>query len=114
MVLFSFQLTAPWVFQKPFRPLTLSMIVVLPMILFAFLYLRMAKTKQVLQEESQAEAKNAPRQLFWSQLSSSEGSCCTREAKRKGRKWRKALVASRSSRELSTFSLHIAVDRVET
>lgn len=60
-MLFSFQVTAPSVFQKPFRPLTLTIIVLLPMILFAFLYLRMDKTKQVLAEESLAEAKNAPR-----------------------------------------------------
>ena len=73
VVLFSFQVTAPSVFQKPFRPLTLTIIMLLPMILFAFLYLRMDKTKQVLAEESLAEAKNAPRHLR-----SSEHSCCSR------------------------------------
>eukprot|EP00913_Durusdinium_trenchii_P009310 g8749.t1 len=57
-VLVVFQVTAPWVFGKPFRPTTISIVLVMPLVLFLFLYLRMDKTKKVLAEESQAEARN--------------------------------------------------------
>ncbi|CAL1135132.1 unnamed protein product [Cladocopium goreaui] len=56
-VLVIFQITAPYAFSKPFRPSAISIVLLLPLVLFLFLYCRSGATKKVLEEESRAEAK---------------------------------------------------------
>eukprot|EP00435_Cladocopium_sp_Y103_P050646 s1218_g15.t1 len=56
-VLVIFQITAPYAFSKPFRPSAISIVLLLPLVLFLFLYCRSGATKKVLEEESLAKAK---------------------------------------------------------
>ena len=56
-VLVIFQITAPYVFSKPFRPLAITAVLSMPLVLFLFLFLRSDVTKKVLQEEAHAETK---------------------------------------------------------
>ncbi|CAJ1348868.1 unnamed protein product [Effrenium voratum] len=55
-VLIVFQITAPYVFGKPFRPSAFTVVLVLPVVLFAFLYCRSGTTKKALAAESTSEA----------------------------------------------------------
>jgi len=57
-VMIFFQFTAPAVFGKPFRPMSIAVVMVLPLVLFLFLYFRSGAIRKALKEESKAQAES--------------------------------------------------------